>query len=130
MTDAEIKKALECCGAGVCKAECFGYFIAGTNDCTTQLAKYALDLINRQKAEIERLERDAFTYKIRWAKAEAYKECIEAVKNIICDNTYPDFDENGKAVCVWRAEAYREIDNILNRLEESYEPNPETIDRD
>lgn len=56
LTDAEIKQALECCSAGVCKAECFGYFIVGTNDCTTQLAKYALDLINRQDAEIEELK--------------------------------------------------------------------------
>lgn len=56
LTDAEVKKALECCSAGVCKAECFGYFITGTNDCTTQLAKYALDLINRQEGENKKNE--------------------------------------------------------------------------
>lgn len=28
---------------------------------------------------------------------------IEAVKKIICENTYPSFDHNGKPVNVWKA---------------------------
>ena len=50
-------------------------------------------------------------------KAEACKECIEAVKDIICANTYPDFDKNGKAVNIWSAYAYRDLDNLLKEME-------------
>ena len=49
-------------------------------------------------------------------KAEAYKECIEKVEEIICDNTYPDFDINHKAVNIWKAEAYKNINNLLKEL--------------
>ena len=54
--------------------------------------------------------------KLKAAKAEAYKECIEKVKTIICDNTYPDFDKNGKAVNIWKSKAYKDIDNILKEM--------------
>ena len=60
MTDNEIIKALECCSdwenGDTCK-ECPFY---EELDCATtdRLDKYALDLINRQKAEIERLEKE------------------------------------------------------------------------
>ena len=72
MTDNEIIKALECCGGSNCH-EC------PIEGCTDDIFGNALDLINRQKAEIE-----------------AYKECIAKVKNYIkthC-NPYskPDFD--------------------------------------
>ena len=53
---------------------------------------------------------------IKTAKAEAYKECIEKVEEIICDNTYPDFDINHKAVNIWKPEAYKNIRNLLNEL--------------
>lgn len=54
MTDNEIIKALECCGDphSVC-AECP---IKDDHGCNEQLANYALDIINRQQAEIEKLE--------------------------------------------------------------------------
>ena len=58
LTDNEIKKALECCGTGVCKAECFGYFMPGTNECTTNLTKNALDLINRLQEKNSNLTSD------------------------------------------------------------------------
>ena len=59
LTDNEIIKALDCCVKddegvrGTCNKNCplFGRNV----DCTIFLRKYALDLINRQKAEIERL---------------------------------------------------------------------------
>ena len=60
MTDNEIIKALECCSdwenANTCK-ECPFY---EELDCATtdRLDKYALNLINRQKAEIERLNKE------------------------------------------------------------------------
>lgn len=73
------------------------------------------------KAEVERLADSLKLYRnynpaIRHARKEAYKECIEKVEQIICDNTYPDFDINHKAVNIWKAEAYKKINNLLNEL--------------
>lgn len=61
LTDEQVKYALECCTQGVydCKKEC----PLRDNGCSLKLkcrfglCKDALDLINRQKAEIERLEK-------------------------------------------------------------------------
>ena len=59
MTDNEIIKALECCANscdnGFAKCDECPRF-AESEGCTLRSMKDALDLINRQKAEIERLE--------------------------------------------------------------------------
>ena len=61
MTDNEIVKALECCanscdnGFAKC-GECPRF--AESEGCTLRTMKDAFDLINRQKAEIERLENE------------------------------------------------------------------------
>lgn len=60
-----------------------------------------LDLIN-----------DAFTEDVA-----PVDEIIEAVKQIICENTYPSFDKNGKPVNVWKA---REGYDALDALKEKY----------
>ena len=57
LTDAEILKALECCGNIVdstCK-EC-AYHKTYNASCVVRLMRDALDLINRYKAEAERLQ--------------------------------------------------------------------------
>lgn len=54
MTDNDIIKALECCDMPTddfC-AECY---FKGENDCTGKLTRATIDLINRQKEEIEKL---------------------------------------------------------------------------
>ena len=120
LTDNEILKALEICSNdGDCN-ECkinphkgnYGY-------CTSIAIKAALDLINRQQEEIEKLTSaiNGFRGYEDKIKAEAYKECIEKVEEIICDNTYPDFDINHKAVNIWKAEAYKNINNLLKEME-------------
>ena len=59
LPDAEIIKALECCKERVQyegnENTCCSCSLITDDSCTCTLAKYALDLINRQKAEIERL---------------------------------------------------------------------------
>ncbi len=102
MTDNEIVKALECCSSEVlvnlncshCPYQC--------PNCMTILYKDALALINRQKAEIDRqdkeierlngiLENYAFEYGttvdkerfLKKARAEAVKEFAERVKEKI-----------------------------------------------
>ena len=67
MTDNEIIKALECCAVAydcpVCPFEC---------DCGNMgnLSSAAIDLINRQRAELEELKED-YTPKLKWGLKRA-----------------------------------------------------------
>lgn len=100
MTDNDIVKALACCYNGnQCAKSC--PYNDGDDDCvecTSALARDTLDLINRQKAEIERLtiNMNAFGLGMKrekeradTAKAEAIKEFAERVKL----DFYYEFDE-------------------------------------
>lgn len=101
MTDNEIIRCLRHCRAGDCE-NCKALNVC---DATFAFHKEALDLINRQKAEIERLRNSESTYRSCYesltdmyetAKSEAIKKCLSKVKNYIkthC-NPYgkPDFD--------------------------------------
>lgn len=55
LTDKEIIQSLECCSKGCRDKSCFGSEMDGIATCTNLLTQNALSLINRQKAEIERL---------------------------------------------------------------------------
>ena len=105
-TDEEIIKALEYCNAGrtdcdkcVLKRKCESYPFHSA------VAEYALDLINRQKAEIERLKGSTVVNNImksqiikRGVKSRAYKEFAEKLEeklgdcHIISDEEYCGFD--------------------------------------
>lgn len=75
MEDREIIKALELCSADECWCDDCPY----ENLCTdTDITKFALDLINRQKSEIERLERHTEMY--HEVRVEAVKEFAERLK--------------------------------------------------
>ena len=90
MTDNEVIKALECCSSENGKDDCltcpnFKDFV----DCKEDLSAIALDLINRQKAEIERLKGRVEATEIskqkllscfKTAKTEAIKEFAERLK--------------------------------------------------
>ena len=95
MTDNEIIKAFENCFIKMDAAYCkiCPYYKGMCND--SQLAKDTLDLINRQKAEIERLtdkaERATNAYFIKVeqrknAKAEAIKEFAERLRYALIIN--------------------------------------------
>ena len=80
MTDNEIIRCLRLCRAGDCE-NCKALNVC---DATFSFHKEALDLINRQKAEIEKLKGSTIVSNImesqrikREAKAEAYKEFAE-----------------------------------------------------
>lgn len=91
MNVKQIKKALECCMKGNNCGGCCPYDDEDDTceECTSKLAKDALDLIKVQQAEIERLkqlpthitvDKTAFEeccYNIETAKAEAYQEFAE-----------------------------------------------------
>ena len=93
MTDEQIIKALECCGNIVdstCK-ECT-YHETYNASCVVRLMRDALDLYNRQKAEIEALQFSVQQLSgfISNAKSETIKEYKEKVKAIIMDKgIYP-----------------------------------------
>lgn len=117
MTDAEIIKALECCagddGCDVCP------MYKPSSECITELQGKALDLINRQKAEIDELTEklecllchatgsklSKSTYSLRTmesavndevqecceeARAEAIKEFAERLKKKMVDMCYAE----------------------------------------
>ena len=84
MTDNEIIKALGCCTQHeyICPEECPVYEYEGARHCDTHIMLQALDLINRQKAEIELKtmdvesltnERDALYEMIAEQKADVEK---------------------------------------------------------
>ena len=100
MTDNEIVKALECCSVGTfaCDEQCPCFHSKSklkVTSCRFELIGDALDLINRQKAEIERLKTDSKRLKKvqmqlddlckmhRVIKAEAYKEFAEKLKELL-----------------------------------------------
>lgn len=85
MTDKEIIKALECCTTEICWDCPFEpkEQRKGTIGCCEENIKNALDLINRQKAEIERLKKGYFEVEeavIKTAKDEAVKDFAERLK--------------------------------------------------
>ena len=110
LTDNEIVKALECRVKGKCP-EC-PYFHSYPCDKCKKLDKDALDLINHLQAENERLKDEVKEhikksvakrkYDKALIKAEAYKECIEKVKELSGNYTGYAFDEK--------------IDNLLKEL--------------
>jgi len=136
MTDNEIIKALERCSttmAGECK-ECPLY--KQVDNCTSKLTKDALDLINRQKAEIERLQKENNDKFNKWeildnrtkeryaelyeetkvvVRAEAIKEFVERLKKIMITNSKT---EDG--YCEYETEDYY-IDNLVKEMTEVQE---------
>ena len=101
LTDKEVVKALECCttNGASCK-DCPAFVKVDRSNCKKYF-RGALDLINRQKAENERLKEFASSkcedcagctsWKCdcanieAYAKAEAYKECIEKIHTEIAE---------------------------------------------
>ena len=91
MKDTEIIKALECC---IGKSDCLSCPCekGASIECLDDLHRYALDLINRRKAEIEQLKienrilsqkRVSFPERLevdRKARAEAIKEFAEKLR--------------------------------------------------
>ena len=112
MTDNEIIKALECCfgGEGLCPRQQCPFYEKCKND--ESLAMYALDLIKRQKAEIERLKAEAdmadgYADALEErAKSEAIKEFAERLKEKVNANEW-----NG-TICGM------DIDNLVKEMTE------------
>ena len=120
-TDKDIISSLEViattCNCNECKIRSGRW---GTCNCSETTANAALDLINRQKAEIERLRGSTIVNNImesqrikREAKAEAVKEFAEKLKlhsYIMSDESQTGIINRYSVVTV------NQIDNILKEL--------------
>ena len=109
MTDNEVIKALECCSTATCISNNCPYEkIHDIPTCTTKLTRDALDLINRQKAEIERLRYNLeAVLDERADHSEAYKEFAERLKE----------KNRGKTSgCVGWVD-FDDIDNLVKEME-------------
>lgn len=134
--DEEIIKALECCVSTTTDEACDGCPFNKQNLCDKDqlaLEKYALNLINHQKAEIEKLKaenqilyrnadtalqddlnerRELFEPEI---KAEAYKKFAERIKLSIKANVVETLCNDIKGV--YKAEyVLDDIDNLLKEM--------------
>lgn len=78
MIDEEIVKALRCCADRYCK----GCSMQGKANCRETVAALSWDIINRQKAEIERLKREAVidANEIKCTRIHRDRARVEAIK--------------------------------------------------
>ena len=102
MTDADIIKALECC-TNICSESCpnFHNGIYVESQCTSVLMCEALSLINRQKAEIERFERESKSKLDKWKLLDdrtkkRYAELYEEAKDVVRAEAIKEFAERLK----------------------------------
>ena len=111
MTDNEIIKALECCVDWCGNVSCWDCPLKNTGCIHFDKLKETLDLINRQKAEIERLKgmvsqnEGVLPRYEQLIKAEAIKEFAERLK----ENSIATFSWNGVVLV-------EEIDNLLKEM--------------
>lgn len=119
MTDDEIIKALECCITNDC-AKCKAYDETNGEivDCLHAICRNALDLINRQNEEIERLLK-AINYKHcvyeKRVVTEAIKEFAEGLKDIICNKSDESLD-NPDGSNYFIPDVLDDIDNLVKEM--------------
>ncbi len=116
MTDEQIIKALENCGgAGECQKCPLNDLGEGISLCIPHLTQNALDLINRQKAEIEELKEENKKYREICEKAiKTYKETrAEAIKEFAerLRDTSEDCTDRGKPYVLCE-----DIDNLVKEM--------------
>lgn len=129
MTDNEIIKALEGCGnwesdktCDECPANTYGF------GCAHKMAKHSLDLINRQKTEIERLKCALHKYidkddikeiemyeALAETRVNAIKEFAERLTNRICENVNRSLD-NPDGNNYYPIDVYKDIDNLVKEM--------------
>lgn len=125
-TDEQIIKALEVCVRNDSCKECpinpnhgnYGY-------CTNLALTYALDLINRQKAEIERSIDECGKQSILWK--QHFESIFETAKETARDEAIREFAERlkqqrmnvrGHAGCIESIVLVKEIDQIAKEMTE------------
>lgn len=117
-TDDEIVKALKCiCGSVLFCADCpYSKTFNQPMRCKEMCAKDALDLINRQKAEIERLKSDLHDCVREVSKSheiDKNKAIIEFAERLKKEACYPYVESDMRIVTV------DDIDNLVKEMTES-----------
>ena len=132
LTDAEVKKALECCSEPYCNDnQCpLHKNTINTKDCITQLSTNALDLINRLEGEnkknetiirfadktIESLKAEVERLKANEEMAEGYADALVEMTKA---EAYKELAERLREKTKWLFSSVsinNEIDNLLNEL--------------
>ena len=121
MKDNEIIKALECCIDGYCRGCMYGETSQMT--CRDDLMRESLDLINRQKSEIDILIRKKETLRDEIAEQQAeierLKEFIEKDQGLILKLTGVPVEEYNQKV---KSEAIKEFaDKYVTELVDTYD---------
>lgn len=121
-TDDEVIKALEWCVEGTSEAclKCVFGLTPPYPVCKTMIEKHALALINRQKAEIERLQWGEYRHigkTVINARKEAVEEFAERLKEYKQKPEFP-WDDWFVVESV--------IDNLVKEMTEGGEPRKET----
>ena len=123
MTDNEIKKVFECCAKSkvYCDDECPFY----ENCDRTKMSMVALDLINRQKAEIERYERENNSKFNKWKilderTKERYADLYETAKGVVKAEAIKEFAERLKEDFTSNRYivSFKRIDNLVKEMTE------------
>ena len=118
-TNEEIEKALSLCGRTTEAIYCDQCPLCGEYECIREIKVLALDLINRQKAEIERLKKEVNLVSILFQdvqeRTEEYRLKIENFQNVISNQQIEISVKIEKQI---KAEAYREfaekLENEIN----------------
>ena len=111
MTDNDIIKALECCGL---KMDCIGCYFnthEAEDICAREIVKNAFDLINRQRAEIERLK--------KYNTEVAYKHYNDGIKET-AKEIIKSFENRFSLYYPHGILTYDDIENQIISLAEKY----------
>ncbi len=103
LTDNEIVKALECCLANTNDNCSVCHFSGSNQSCIDVLIQYALDLINRLQARVEKCEKVEYFADKTIATLQAENEKLKENLNIELENFATEYDNKIKA------EAYKEF---------------------
>ena len=115
MTSEEILKALiECTTAdGTCE-KCPYHERYGAESCIEEVFKDAIELIKKQREEIERWQKELI---LKNNTLIIVKSLVNQLPQAICDNTSPDFNKDGKAVNVWKAKSgYDDVFALIKQI--------------
>ena len=137
MTDNEIIKALECCIMDNVKdCDCCPYNEIQTKTyCANRLIKDALDIINRQKAEIERLrsniKTDFFTVteKLKLSQSEIGDIRAEAIKEFAEKLKEKAYLDGSVSIAQELVVDVRDIDDLVEEMTVNYESSKNGMQR-
>ena len=115
--DTEILKALEICSSETRTLRCEDCpYHNDTDDisCSDQICKDAIELIKKQRAEIELLQKELILTNNALLNITYI---ANRFPQTICDHCRPDFNRNNLPVNVWEAkEGYAAVDALVDQI--------------